>query len=96
MTKRPFIAFSTIDGNVLARASTATEARDEAVRFHRLDDDCYVEVLDFAGRADCMMRYPHPFLSDVSHLGRTVFRGSGYEPHQPAVALEPDVTSASD
>ena len=57
MTKRPFIAFSTIDGNVLARASTAAEARDEAVRW--LDNDCYVEVLDFAGRAD-RMRYPYP------------------------------------
>ena len=96
MTKRPFIAFSTVDGNVLARASTATEARDEAVRFHRLGDDRYVEVLDFADCADRVMSDAHLFLWHVRRLGRTVFRGSGYEPHQPAVVLEPGAGSASD
>ena len=85
-----FIAFSTITGQSLQRAATAADVLAEAIRFNRLDDGSFVEVLDCGDDGRKIWNAGVP-VEKARKLHRAVYRGGGYAEPQAAVTDLPTI-----
>ena len=94
-----FICFSTIGGEALSCAATASKARQNALdrlfltafpNYASLGDDLFLEVLDCGadGEREWELGLRGAVFLHQLRQHPTAFRGAGYAPHLPAVALE--------
>jgi hypothetical protein len=80
-----FIAFNMISQNSLGWAETARQALENAASL--LDgDSSFIEVLDCGTAGEKIVNASLP-LYRAREANKTVFRGDGYAPNDPAIPL---------